>query len=215
MPSFYDQLKEAQLENVSGDKGTLSRGLIWLDTSLSIPKPKYYDGTTIRTVGIGSGGGGGSLLWVPDEAGPGPVEAIEFAQKVWRFTQNSTQKLFTVVKVPNSYSAGDPITMRINIYSPDTSGTALIQGLATLIRTGTDGFESLINQRTTTNSAVTFSVSANIPRAVSLDISSSTGTINSVAIAAGDLIKVQLSRASGTSVSETRFVESSTEVTFS
>ena len=213
MPHFYDQLKEAQLENVAGDKATLSLGLVWLDTVTK--KAKYYDGVTIRSMATGSGGGGGSLTWRADDTGNGALDIIEYYQKVWKFSQGLSQKIFTVIKVPTAYSAGDQINMRANIYTPDTSGTALIQSIATLIRVGTDAFSSLSNQRTSTNAAISLSGSADLSRAVTLDLTSSTGTINSVAVSAGDLIKVQLQRASDTASNEVRFVESSVEMTFS
>lgn len=213
MPSFYDQLKEAQLENVSGNKSTLSRGLIWLDTSTG--DAKYYDGTIIRTLATGASGGGGSLFWMPDEEGLAAVDVIEYAQKVWKFGLGLSQKIYTVVKVPSSYVAGDQINMKVNIYSPDAAGTILLTSVATLIRVGTDAFSSTSNQRTSTNVAATLSGSADIPRAVTLDLTSATGTVNSVAVSAGDLLKVQLTRGSGTAPDELRFIESSVEVTFS
>ena len=74
---------------------------------------------------------------------------------------------------------------------------------------------STTNQRTTTNSAITMSASNdNEPQKIELDIASSTGQINSVAIAAGDLIKVRLYRDTDTATSDVRFIKLSGEPTF-
>lgn len=210
----YSQLVAAQIENRTTDPSPLSSALAWFRTDTK--QLKIYDGTVTRVISFGaSGGGGGSLSWVPDEESLAAVDVIEYAQKVWKFGQGLSQKIFTVIKVPASYSAGDPITLKANIYSPDASGTILLQSVSTLIRVGTDAFSSTTNQRTSTNSANTLSGSADIPRAVSLDLTSTTGTINSVAVSAGDLIKVQLVRGTDTATEDFRFVESSAEVTFS
>ncbi len=212
MPSFYDQLKEAQIENVTSDKITTQRGLIWFRTDTKALK--IYDGAVIRTISLGSNGGGGSLLWVPDDAGNAATDLIENSQKVWTFETGLAQLIYTVVKVPTGYSAGDPITMKILGYGPDGAGTILFTSVATLIRTGITAFSSTTNQRTSTNTAAT-PAGANIPFSASLDLTSTTGTINSVAVAAGDLIKVSISRGTDTMGSDARLIESSTEVLFS
>lgn len=208
----YGQLKEAQLDNQSSDPGTLSQGLVWLNTASK--KAKYYDGVTTRTLATGSAGSG-SLVWVPDDAGAAPIKTIENQQGVWLFSPAQTQKLFTVIKVPSGYSSGDPISLLISAYSSAVSSSFLLQSLATLIRNGTDGFNSTTNQRTSTNSAQSNGSPAQILRQITLDLTSTTGTINSVAVSAGDLIKVQLARGSDADIQDVRFIESSGEVLFS
>lgn len=208
----YSQLREALIENVTSDKVTLSSGLIWYRTDTK--QLKIYDGTIIRTVSFGAGGGGGGALsWAPDDLGNSALAVTEFLQKVWQFASGLSQKVYTVVKVPNSYVAGDQIRMRVLGYS-DTLGTALLSSVATLIRTGTDAFDSTTNQRTSTNVATALP-GAKIPLLTTLDLTSGTGTVNSVAVAAGDLIKVELSRGTDTCPGDLRFIESSTEVLFS
>lgn len=208
----YGQLKEAQLDNQSSDPGTLSQGLIWLNTTTG--KAKIRIGSITRTFAFGSGGSG-SLVWVPDDVGAAPIKTIEFGQGIHLFSNAQSQKLFTVIKVPAGYVAGDPISLLISAYSPGQSNSFLLQSVATLIRNGTDAFDSATNQRTSTNSAQSNGAPANILRQITLDLTAAAGTVNSVAVAAGDLLKVQLSRASDSDLNDVRFIESSGEVTFS
>lgn len=208
------QLLRAQLENRTSDPSPLATGLVWIRTDTNQIKVRDANGVT-RIFSLGSSGGGGSaLLWAPDEDGNSAINAIEYAQNVWKFGAGLAQKLFAVIKVPSSYIAGDPISLKLNVYSPDASGTLLLQSVSTLIRVGTDAFSSSSNQRTSTNTALTLT-SADVPRAVTLDLTSTSGQINSVSVSAGDLIKVQLTRGTDTATEDARFIESSAEVTFS
>lgn len=163
-------------------------------------------------VPVGSGGGGGSLKWVEDAEAPIPT--IENQFQLYLFESGLAQKLYTLIKVPTSYVAGSPITLKMSYYSPDTSNTALLQTVATLIGVGT-AVTSTANQRTSTNSAVTLDSPADENRTVSFDLTSSTGEINSVAVAPGDLIQVQLTRGTDTSTSDIRALVYGAEVTFS
>jgi hypothetical protein len=128
-----------------------------------------------------------------------------------------SQYLYAAVRVPNSYTAGSQINLRGMFYGNATSTTVLMQTLATLIRTGTDAVSSTTNQRTSTNSAVTLATTANRPNAFVCDLTSSTGTINSVSVSAGDLILIRLTRDTSTDTAtvDAMFPPYSSEVTFS
>lgn len=160
------------------------------------------------------GGGGGSLQWVEDA--DSPLTAIENTIRIYQFQSGLTQPLYCLVKVPNGYTAGGQIRMRLTFYSPDNSGNALLSTLATLIRTGTDAITSTTNQRTSTNSAVTLGAgTVNKPQAVTLDLTDSSGQINSVGVSAGDLIAVKLFRGSDTATSDVKVPVFGAEVSFS
>jgi CHASE3 domain sensor protein len=167
---------------------------------------------------VGSGGGGGgSLQWVEDDSSPEP--AIDSHVRVYKFqsfaTSAVTQNLYAMVKVPASYTAGSQVTMKLTAYSPDSSGTMLMQSVSTLVRTGTDVISSTTNQRTSTNAAITLGAgTVSKPQALSLDLSSSTGQINGVSISAGDLILVALKRATDTATSDVNVPVYGAEVTF-
>ena len=88
-----------------------------------------------------------------------------------------------------------------------------MQTVATLIRKGTDAVTSTTNQRTCTNSAVTLSAgTVNVPQELALDLTSSTGQINGVAVSPGDLIIVKLTRGTDTATSDLRAIVYGAEV---
>lgn len=169
---------------------------------------------TPRSGGSGGGGGGSALLW--SEQANSPILDVENNFEVYLFASGLTQELYTALRVPSSYSAGNPIKLLVEAYSPDTSGTILLRAQSTLIRAEVDEMSSTTNQRTTTNSAITMTANNdNEPQKIELDIASSSGQINAVAIAAGDLIKVRLYRDTDTATSDVRFIKLSGEPTFS
>jgi hypothetical protein len=156
---------------------------------------------------------GGSLEWI--EAALAPLPDIENNVRVYKYGAGDTQYLYALVRVPTSYLAGTQINMKAMFYSPSTSNTVLLTSVATLIQKDATAIDSVTNQRTSTNSAVTNAAPANKPRTVTLDLTSSTGQINAVSVAAGDLILVQLTRGSDSDTANARFLPFATEVTFS
>lgn len=175
-------------------------------------KPYIDTGSTL--VGLGGSGGGAALQWIEDANAP--LAIFENSSRVYTFEAGLAQLLYATIKVPSTYTAGDPINLRMVYYNADTSGNALITSVATLVRTGTDLMSSTTNQRTSTNGAVTMSgATQNKPQALTLDLTSTTGTINSVAVAAGDIIKISITRGSDTATSDIKVPVFGAEVTFS
>ena len=158
-----------------------------------------------------AGGGGGGFTWFNDD-GDAPLDQVKYNNKVWTFSDGLAQYLYTTVKVPQTYIAGNQIKMFITHFHEAASATQLLQAQATLIEPG-DAFDDTTDQRTTTNTATAGGDKVTIQ--AELDLTDSSGQINSVAVAAGDLIKVRLSRGTDTSTADVHFIESSTEVTFS
>lgn len=92
----------------------------------------------------------------------------------------------------------------------------LIQSVATLIRSGTDAITSTANQRTSTNAAVTLSgATVDKPQNLSLDLTSSIGEINAVAVSANDIILVEYKRGTDTATGEAKVPVFASETTFS
>ena len=205
-----------------------------LDTAESDPVPgspptdfrRFYfrDGTfyqkdpsgAITPVGSGGGGGGGAN-WFADQ-GTGPVEGSENGERVWFFDATdkgiAVQKLELFVRVPSSYIPGRQISMLIGSYSPSASLTQLLLARTTLIRKNLDAMDTAANQYASTNTALTNTV-AKMYREISLDLSSPLGTINSLSVSPGDLIKVEVYRGTDTDTADVRFIPSATEIKFS
>lgn len=187
-------------------------GLVVFNTTTA--KLQNYNGSGWADVGGSGGGGGGSLQWF--DIGNAPVQnnnSVGF--RTADFGAGLTQEMYAAVKVPSSYVAGSQIQMLFNFYSPDSSGTALIQTVTTLIRSGTDAYTSTTNQRTSTNSAVSLGAgTVNIPQSVTADLSSSSGQINSVSIAPSDLLLVKMTRGTDTGTSDLSVLLFGIEVKF-
>src|SRR3990167_7393215 len=181
----------ARLENYtfSGKPSAASAGrLIWATDSASL----LVD-TGAAWVPVVTSQTSVFLSWV--ESTNAPASSITNNNLIYIFDPLLGQILYAIVKVPSNYVAGNQIRLRIVFDSPDTSGNALLQTVSTLIITWTDTISSTTNQRTSTNSAVTLSgATENIPQAVACDLTDSSGAINSVSVAAGNLIQIQLKR---------------------
>lgn len=169
-------------------------------------------GGVLTPVGSGSGGGSGADWW--PTAGLAPVDTEEYGNQVFKFAPgNLIESLTLWLKVPSGYIAGRPLEMRIGQYSPSASNTQLLRAVTTLIRKGVDAVSSTTNQYTSTNAALTNTVTDQLRETI-LDLSTSLGAINAVAIAPGDMIKVVLSRVTDTDTADVRFIPSATEVKF-
>lgn len=150
------------------------------------------------------------INWWGDGA-DSPEMGTNLGLKIWTFAVTADQALYGAISVPSNYISGSPITVRIRTYNTSGTSTMLLKATSTLIPAGT-AITSTTNQRTTTNTA-TASSGVNVIREQDLDVSSSTGTINSVAIGAGDLILLKMFRGTDTS-QDVVFVDSSTGVSF-
>lgn len=160
-----------------------------------------------------AGGGGGALRWIEDANAP--LKTFESEIEVYEFRPGLAQELFLAIRVPSTYSAGQPITLNILWYCASTANDALIDAVATLIRSEVDAYSSTTNQRTTTNTAITMAAgNANEPQKVTLDISSNIGQINGVAVSPGDLIKVKVKENGSTVADNIKLVFDASEVKF-
>lgn len=160
-----------------------------------------------------SGGGGGSLAW--EESENAPLPALENNIRIYAFGNSLAQSLYAVIKVPSTYTAGNPIKLKSYVYSNDTSGTVIMRTVATLIRVATDPVSSTTNQRTSTNAAITLSgATQDEAQLLDFDLSSATGQINSVAVSANDLILVRLFRDTDTATGDSKMPVYGAEVTF-
>ncbi len=141
-----------------------------------------------------SGGGSmGSINWIEDDVSP--ATTINYHMRLWSFEATLGQQLYTLFKVPSSYVAGDQINLTSLFYSDDTSGDVYFRTLTTLIKTGIDAIDTDDNQRTSSQGAVTLSGgTVHIPQSITCDLTAADGTINSVAVAAGDMLLIKFFR---------------------
>lgn len=159
---------------------------------------------------IGGGGGGAGFQWKA-VSGNAAVETELYNEQGYLFSAGLAQELYCSLKVPQSYTAGTQIFMYVAGLSTSSSNTILLQSQSTLIANNSTAFDSTTNQRTSTNSALTNTV-AKMLRTFILDITDSSGQINSVAVAAGDVIKVRLYRGTDSDTADIFMIPNSTDV---
>jgi len=172
------------------------------------------DGSNASWAVATGGGGGGSLQWI--EGFNSPIPIIDNLIRVYNYGASQFQILTAQVKIPNTYVAGKQIKLIMPCYSADNSGNNfLIQTIAYLIRPGTDVASLQTNFRTSTNGAITTGAgTVNIPQNITFDLTSSTGTINSISVAQNNYLIVELTRAVDTSTSDVSCLVYGSEITF-
>lgn len=190
----------------TGQRPTGANGLMRYNSSTA--KFEGYAGGTWKDVG--GGGGGAGFTW-REIGGNVATASEENSEQVYLFQTAQAQELYASFKLPQSYSAGTQIFLYITGYSPSSSNTILLKGQSTLIRNATDAFTSTTNQRTTTNSALTNTL-ANMLREFILDLTDSSGQINGVACAAGDIVKVKLYRGTDTDTADIRMLPNASDL---
>lgn len=177
---------------------------------------KKSDGTKIP-VGSGGGGGGGAN-WVP-VPGAGPLDDLEYGEKVFQFQNGETQKVTLFIKVPESYILGRQIKMKLGHYSPGSGATNkyLMSCTTSLIRKGVDAIDSIANQHIADSGDIT-QVTAKQYNEVLINLSSIDGKLNGVSASPGDILKLELSRGVATTgvddATDIRMIPSTTEVIF-
>jgi hypothetical protein len=136
---------------------------------------------------------------------------------VFIYPDGEDVKLVAWVRVPSGYKAGTNIKMRVAHYSPSTTGTVKLKATTYLVRAGIDAVSATSNSQASTNAAISNAVANRLTNAI-LDLTgvSAAGEINGAAIAAGDLLRVELTRdyATDTDTADTRMIPELTEVYF-
>lgn len=155
---------------------------------------------------------GTALRWNPI-SGQAPIEAEEFDTSVYRFETGKAQKLAMFFKVPKNYVPGKQIKMFLAHYSPSASGTILLQSLTSLVKKDSDSVGATTNQRNSINLALTNTV-ANQYREAVLDLTDTSGKVNSVSVVSGDILRVELSRGTDTDTDDIRLIPEGTEISF-
>lgn len=187
---IYGELVRAQMETAASNP---SAGVIGRFGYNSTSRQAWLDtGSLIVPLG---GGGSSSLVWsIPDTNGPVPntLNGLE----LFDFDYLSTQEIYALLKVPENYAAGNQITLVGGLFGiTETSGKIFFKSQASLIKPASTVIDTYTNQRTSTNAEVTAAgVASRVTAIGSLDLTDSSGQINSTAVAAGDQILIRLYR---------------------
>lgn len=201
----------AILDNFVGDSGSGgTKGLVPAPSAGDAAASKFLKANGTWTT-VSGGGGGSSVVWTAD-SGAAPLQETKYNNKCWVFEDGLTQTLYTTVRVPSSYISGTQVFLKLNHFHEAASATQLLSAVTTLIESG-DAFDDVTDQYSSTNTAQT--AASKVIASANIDLTNASGQINSNSIAAGDLLKVALSRGTDTSTSDLFFIEASVEVTFS
>lgn len=123
----------------------------------------------------------------------GPAQELENNLIVYLFDDAASQKLSALIRIPEFYIAGTQLNLKLCSYSASSSGTNKFRSTTTLLEPGSSAVTSTTNQHVSTNSALALG-SANRVEVHTLDLTDVDGEVNSVAVAAGDLLLVVLER---------------------
>jgi len=159
--------------------------------------------------------GGYGFTWNP-KAGSAPLEDFENGEKIYEFQNNVTQFLVAFIKVPEGYVAGTQIKLYIGYYTSSTTNNVFLVTDTYLIRESTDAVTSTTNKHDSTNTEDTNGSPGSRYNKVELDLTDADGEINSVAVSAGDMLRVELTRDWGNEstpdTNDTKVIPSSSEI---
>jgi hypothetical protein len=149
----------------------------------------------------GSGSGGGTALNFRAPVNDGAVLDEDSGLPVFSFETGLLQKITGLVQVPDSYNPGFQPYIRIPSYCASTDNHAYIVQ-ATLIKPTLQAISDTTNVRTNTSSDFGLSGSG-ILETRDVFLTSVAGEINSVAVLAGDYIKLEIIRTTAAGVEAT------------
>jgi len=167
----------------------------------------------IDTALTGGGGGGGGMRWT-NKSADGAVESEENGEVVFLFPTDVDARTTVFFMVPNGYVTGKQISLFLAFYSPTAATGWRMKTTTSLVRKNLDAITSVANQNAYEPAALVNTV-ASMMRRVQFELTGATGLVNGVAVTAGDLLKIDLTRsyadAGDTDTDDVRFIPSATE----
>lgn len=141
----------------------------------------------------GGGGGGGGLLWLPSTllSAPQEGEVNGFRYHEFSYQDDSDQHSVVGFHVPDSYTPGSQIKLRLAFSSPSSSNGFKFQTTSTLIRSS-DAITSTTNQHT--NAQEFTNTLANGYHEAEFDLTESDGQVNGVDVSPNDWLALDLTR---------------------
>ena len=145
----------------------------------------------------GSGGAGGvSLRWYFGDSNAPFRTTNANGLEVFEFTQSPDElTCYATLKIPNSYTPGVQLFLKTGqFYSDLTSGNVLFRTDTRIFKANISGV-STPTAYTSTNAQQAVDITTNeIVTLSDVDLTDATGQINSVAVAAGDVLLITLYR---------------------
>jgi len=199
--------------------GTPTGGEVYYNTATGLVR--YYDAVTGEWTDVGSGSGGISSSSVEFKLTT-DISPYEFTDtnglSLLAFDGESNQSVRAVITIPSGYEGGIQIKLKNLLgYSSGSADNVLINATTTLVKIG-DISDSLTNTYDSTNTELTLSTSNEILTIGDVDLTDSSGEINSVAVTANDLLLVELRRdndaETSSSLEDFNIIRNSVQVSF-
>jgi hypothetical protein len=147
---------------------------------------------------VGSGGGGGGIFHYSTDAALSPMDAFCGTVKCYVFSNLDNQHRFFSIPVLSGYTAGSKIALEGMMFNTSSvsSNNVKITCNTYIVKSGVDP-TSFSGSHTSTNSAVA-AAGATLTAVGAIDLTNSSGQINSVAVQATDSLLVDCQRDNST-----------------
>lgn len=206
----YDRMWSGVFQGYSMYYGNTAGSIPTPSTTTAFAVYAKSDGTMWKknSVGVesalGAGGGGGGLVWVA--GGNAPLVEFTHGCNQYMYENGLAQEQWMSFALEDTYVTGTEISIKIPFQINDTTGTALVQTIAYLIRPDTDTMGSLTNLNTSGAAAITNSATgADIVRTITCTLGAA-GLFNGVTAVAGHIVKVKATRGTDTSTRDIRMM---------
>lgn len=128
------------------------------------------------------------------EKGPAPLIDSVGGLEVMEFEHTGGQYIYATIQVPTDYVAGNIIALQYGKFASKAVGDVKMKATTYLIQAGTTDITSLTNSHNSVNAAITVATENQATSIGDIDLTNTSGEINSVAVAGGDLLLVKLFR---------------------
>jgi len=148
---------------------------------------------------VQGGAGGGVIFYLPSSGGP--LETFRGPVRMFDFDQAGGQVIYAKFPIPVSYKAGNQLKLTCGLYiTTATTNNVLFRTSTALIQPGTTvlptTFAAFTNKHTSSNVEKTVPGTPNTTDSIGdIDLTDAIGEINSVAVAPGDELLIELTRA--------------------
>jgi hypothetical protein len=169
---------------------------------------------------VGAGGGGAVpyRMYEPDSLGA-LKEVLASGLEVWNFANTDDQQVFLKFVVPEAYTAGTQIYLKQGkAFATLTSGNFLFKATSYIFKGNVVGTTTPTGYASTNVQQAVDATANEVVEIDDIDLTSASGQINSVSVAAGDTILVKLVRSASTETSgvagDVRLIDESFEIDF-
>jgi len=184
------------LKIAAGDLNTFAEKFDPVDDDIIILEDSAdsFNKKKARLENLLSGGGGGGSFLFELTGDISPIESFFKGISLLDFDLESFMEAIALVTVPSSYKAGNQIKLQNTaFFCASASNNVFFRSNTSLIKAG-DDITAALNEHLSTNSELTLTSANEVTLVGDLDLTDGSGEVNSVAVAAGDILLIKLFR---------------------